>query len=217
MGVNSTISQRLLVLAGFASGALVLSGALGPSLTWPGEAMSVRVLTVFLLPITAASIRFVIHSLLEHRGAVPDPSNAAVIDSIVLCVTAFLMAVHTILLAALLQVSVVQLWGGRAVVVLVGLTTAAVGNLLPRTRPNLAVGLRTRRTLGDRQLWALTHRMTGYLAVIVGAVTVASGLFLERHTVAALPGISFLAGAVALIAYYLAVSRASEVAGANRA
>jgi uncharacterized membrane protein len=95
------------------------------------------------------------------------------------------------------------------VVVLVGLTLIAVGNLLPRTRPNVALGIRTERTLSNRQLWILTHRVAGYVAVSVGCVTVVSGLLLDRERAAALPGIAFVIGAGVLVVCYWRFSRSS--------
>ena len=44
----------------------------------------------------------------------------------------------------------------------------AIGNLLPRTRPNRSLGIRTSRTLSDRSVWMRTHRMAGYMVVTLG-------------------------------------------------
>ena len=43
----------------------------------------------------------------------------------------------------------------RVPIILFGLLGIAVGNLLPRTGPNLAIGIRTRRTLCNRQAWQI--------------------------------------------------------------
>ena len=207
-----TATRHLGVLAcGFIASALVFSGVLGPYLTWQGEPWSARFLNIFLLPITATVIHVLIGSLRSPRtGAVSDPSADAAIDGIVFSVLLFLMGVHALLLAVLLRVEFVEPLAKRGVVVLVGLTLVAVGNLLPRTRPNVALGIRTARTLADRQLWMLTHRVSGYIAVAVGAVTVASGLFLRGTHVAALPGFAFLAGAIVLAACYWKFTRVSS-------
>ena len=55
---------------------------------------------------------------------------------------------------------------------MLGLTMIGIGNLLPRTRPNLAIGIRTHRSLADRTLWARIHRAAGYLLVTSGMVIV---------------------------------------------
>jgi uncharacterized membrane protein len=148
--------------------------------------------------------------LRSPRGGFPDnrPADAA-IDSIVFCVLLFLISVHVIVLAVMVRFEAIQAWASRGVVVLVGLTLIAVGNLLPRTRPNVAVGIRTARTLVDRQLWMLTHRVAGYVAVSVGCVTVVSGLVLARERAAALPAIAFVVGVGVLAVCYWRFSRAS--------
>ena len=84
------------------------------------------------------------------------------------------------MLAELSGVVWIRSWAGRLVIVWLGLFFVAVGNLLPRTRPNLVVGIRTRRTLADRQFWIRLHRLSGYAAVVVGCVIVVSGAFLRR-------------------------------------
>jgi uncharacterized membrane protein len=55
-------------------------------------------------------------------------------------------------------------------------TLMSIGNLLPRTRPNLAIGIRTARTLSDRALWIRTHRSLGYLVTALGVVIVVAAL-----------------------------------------
>jgi len=53
--------------------------------------------------------------------------------------------------------------GPRSVVALLGAFLISAGNLLPRVRPNLAIGIRTRRMLSDARLWARMHRVAGYI------------------------------------------------------
>ena len=59
---------------------------------------------------------------------------------------------------------------------LFGLVVVRIGNLLPRTRPNLALGIRTPRTLADRRVWMLTHRTAGYLSVVLGIIIAIAGV-----------------------------------------
>lgn len=53
---------------------------------------------------------------------------------------------------------------------LLGLPLIGIGNLLPRTRPNLAIGIPATGTLADRELWTRIHRTAGYLVVALGGV-----------------------------------------------
>jgi uncharacterized membrane protein len=136
----------------------------------------------------------------------PDPA----VQTIVFWILLFLISVHVMVLAVLIGVRAIQPWASRAVVTLLGLTLVAIGNLLPRTRPNVALGIRTSRTLTDRHLWMLIHRVGGYICVAVGIVTVLTAVFLSGSNVVALFGGAFLTGAAILFAYYQKLSRVSR-------
>ena len=60
--------------------------------------------------------------------------------------------------------------------VMLGLTIVAIGNLLPRTRPNVVFGVRTTRTLSNAQLWQQVHRVGGYVTVGLGVIIAVAGL-----------------------------------------
>jgi uncharacterized membrane protein len=168
-------------------------------------------LKLFLLPITATVIMLIVGSLRTPRSKIiDDPSADAAIDDIIFFVVLFLIAVHALLLAVLLSVPWVGPWASRGVVVLVGLTLMGIGNLLPRTRPNHALGIRTARTLADRQLWMLTHRVSGYTAVAVGAATICGGLLIDQHNVAKAAGIPGIVGAAIILGCYLKFTVASR-------
>ncbi|HUR33877.1 MAG TPA: SdpI family protein [Vicinamibacterales bacterium] len=193
---------------GFALSIGATSGWLGQYHGWAGQPTAVRWLVLFLMPLTATTICAVIRSLQRRPLAAEGSASAdAAVRGIVFWVITFLIAVHTLLLGFLLGAVWIAPWAARAVVVLFGLTILLTGNLLPRTRPNLAVGIRTSRTLTDPELWALTHRVTGYTAVALGAVTMFAGLFLGGRDVAALPGSAFMAAMLGLVAFYWKVTR----------
>jgi uncharacterized membrane protein len=197
--------RHVAVLAGgFIASALVYAQAIGPYLTFDGEGPFGRFLKLFLLPITATAILLIVGSLRSQQPRSADDSTSEqAIDAILFFVILFLMSVHTLLLAVLLNISWVGPWTPRIVVVLVGLTTMAIGNLLPRTRPNYALGIRTARTLSDRQLWIVTHRVSGYVAVGVGAAIVGGGLLVEGAKVAAAAGVTAMIGAAITIVCYV--------------
>ncbi len=193
----------VLLCSGYALSAAAALNWLGPYRGYPGQPAAQRMVVLFLMPITAMAICLVIRSLQRRRPpAGENGSSDAAIRGIVFWVVAFLMAVHALLVAVLLGVPWIGPWAPRAVVVLVGLTVLLIGNLLPRTRPNMAIGIRTSRTLADRQLWMRTHRVTGYTAVALGAVTICAGVFVNGRNVAALPGVSFVVAAAGLLLFY---------------
>ena len=84
-----------------------------------------------------------------------------------------------LVMVVLVGADVDRTWAMRAVVVMLGLTFIAVGNLLPRTRPNVAVGVRTRLTLANSALWTQVHRVGGYVTVAWGAVIAISAVALS--------------------------------------
>src|SRR5260221_12757292 len=80
-----------------------------------------------------------------------------------------------------------------------GMTFMAIGNLLPRTRPNVAVGVRTARTLANAQLWQQVHRAGGYATVGLGVVIFIIGLVMTRKSAGAL--VLGASGVAAMIVY----------------
>lgn len=192
--------RHLVVLGGaFGASALVYAGVFGPYLTFAGEGPLGRFLKLFLLPLTATAIMLIVGNL--RRTTHERSTGDRAIDNILFVVVLFLTSVHALLLGALLSAAWIGPSASRLVVVLVGLTTIGIANQLPRTRPNHAIGIRTVRTLADRQLWILTHRITGYVGVAVGIAIVGGGLVMERAAVAS-AGIAGLTGAVITLACY---------------
>ena len=85
---------------------------------------------------------------------------------------------------------------------LVGLILVIAGNVLPRLRPNSAIGIRTPWTLRDERTWTLTHRAGGYLLVVFGlaflAVTV---IDFQKVWWVAIPGLVLIFAGLPLLSY----------------
>ena len=200
---GSPLRHLIVLMVGFFASLIVSSTFVGPSLPYEGQPIVQRILIVFLLPTTATVIYFVVRSLQRRQWLVadamtPDPA----VESIVFWILLFLIGVHLMVLTVVGGVRSVQPWASRGVVMLGGLTLVAVGNLLPRTRPNVAIGIRTPRALADRRLWMPLHRVGGYICVGVGIVTLLTPVFLSGPTVAALSGAASVAGALIMCGYY---------------
>src|SRR5258705_10735102 len=138
-------SQRLRRVA--VNGAGWLAGALAyPWLTLPvGDEMRlVRPLMAFLLPTAAATIDLLLEQLWS-RDRLRDRDSALeeVFDAIVVRCVLFVTAIQLTFLAVFANLPGIRNWAGRIVIVLFGLTVASIGNLLPRTRPNISIGFRT--------------------------------------------------------------------------
>jgi len=72
----------------------------------------------------------------------------------------------------------------------------SIGNLLPRTRPNLAIGIRTEHTLSNRSFWIRIHRSAGYIVVGAGAMIVLSAIAVPAPVG---PGMILLVGPAVLV------------------
>jgi len=164
--------------------------------------MVIPLLIAFALPATAAVIYVTFRPL--WRNATGPSKIAGTYRAMTLQAILFVLVLHALALATLADVRGARAIAPRAVAVLVGLFFVGVGNLLPRTRPNLLIGIRTARTLDDRELWTRIHRTCGYLAVGFGTVVALAGAFLSRHGIQATVSVAAVACAIALpVSYWI--------------
>jgi uncharacterized membrane protein len=187
MKAMSTLAPAVIIGAGYVAGVIMYPEipSLSTHVPWP-PALT-RPLIAFTLP-TAATVTYLI--LRTLWGEASDAATAH--RAIAACVVFFVVAVHALVLLNLAGVPWIRESGPRLVIALFGGFLIATGNLLPRTRPNLAFGIRTQRTLGDRQVWIRVHRTAGYVAVALGFVIVLSGLYLND------PALGLIVSAAAL-------------------
>jgi hypothetical protein len=174
------------LVMGYLAGFVAYPRLPGPFLD---QAPSARILVAFTLPTTALVIYTLFHSLWMHdrvrsgNGAFESTYHAIVFRALL-----FVFALHVLVLIELTNAMAavgLRMAAGRAVVVLLGVVLVAIGNLLPRTRPNVAVGVRTKRTLANTQLWQQVHRAGGYATVGLGIVIAVTGLVLTHEQVGA--------------------------------
>jgi uncharacterized membrane protein len=198
-------SQRnLVIVAGYGLGAAALYAGLpeqippswsflGHGAIWLGGPM-----VAFLLPTAVVVTDVMLRGLyVRHPFDEGKLDNAlAIYDAIMLRFIVFVIGVHAMVLVGLLGLLRGRAWANQIVPVMLGLTMISIGNILPRTRPNLAIGIRTPRTLADRALWMRTHRSAGYMVVALGAVIVLSAVALPAPIG---PGMILLVGPAALV------------------
>ena len=167
----------------------------------PGCSMGLaRPMIAFVLP-TALAVVTGFLGLLWRRDPIRDRDAHmdATYHAIITTVAFLILGVHLAILFALttqLQVDVVK-FVAHAVPVMLGLALIVIGNLLPRLRPNVVIGIRTSRTLTDRGACARTNRAAGYAAVGAGASFFLAGLLpnlpvVEFATIAALCVVTLL-------------------------
>jgi uncharacterized membrane protein len=169
---------RASVLAGLALGAVAMVTGLPDEIppSWLGRPM-----VAFLLP-AAVAVMDVLLRAVSRRPVDPQAgdSGLATAEAIMARVSVFVVGIHAAVLAGLVGWVPAGDWTMRVVPLMLGLVMISVGNLLPRTRPNLAIGVRTRRTLADRAAWIALHRSAGYVVVASGVVVAVSALALPR-------------------------------------
>jgi uncharacterized membrane protein len=94
-------------------------------------------------------------------------------DILIITLMIFMLGVHLLILAAAVGVGIPIT---RIVPAGVGILFIVLGNLMPRMRPNWFVGIKTPWTLSSDRVWDRTHRFSGRLFVVVGALIVLSAL-----------------------------------------
>jgi uncharacterized membrane protein len=111
-----------------------------------------------------------------------------------------------VLMVGLHLVSVVNATGGRLPVVrflILGLggLFLVLGNYLPKTRSNWAVGVRTPWTMESERSWRQTHRLTGRLFAGVGLVLVVVAFLIPVAALAPIVIVGTVAAGVVPMVY----------------
>jgi hypothetical protein len=154
-----------------------------------------RWLAVFLLPALAAIVwggfqvgratggmRLARLLFRDPPPALTDPESfdrfRSAYDTITLWVVLLVLGFHAGFLASLLGAPNAA---PTIITLVLGASMVAMGNVMPRLRPNLVAGIRTRRTLTDPALWRSTHRVFGFAFVISGLITMVVGLLAPAY------------------------------------
>jgi hypothetical protein len=170
------------------------------------ERLSARIMVAFTLPTTALVIYGLFRSLWKHdRVRTGNGAFEVTYHAIVLRVLLFVLVLHTLVMIVLtgaIDADGLRSSASRAVVVLLGVVLIMIGNLLPRTRPNIAVGVRTTRTLTNAQVWQQVHRVGGYATVGLGIVIALTGLVLAHESVGPVISAAALFAAVTVLVSY---------------
>ena len=94
-------------------------------------------------------------------------------DTIVASALLLVLVTHAIMLAIALGHHVPVGW---IVPALVGALFVVIGSVMPRTRSNWWVGIRTPWTLSSDRVWARTHRLAGFSMTAAGIVMLVASL-----------------------------------------
>lgn len=114
----------------------------------------------------------------EETGSESVQRFAPTYATITFTVASLFALIHIALVAGVLHWPP---WTFKLLTATLGVGFIAAGNIMPRTRPNWIVGLRTKRTLTDRAAWQRTHRVLGALMMGLGAVVVVASILAPRY------------------------------------
>ena len=89
---------------------------------------------------------------------------------------------------------------------ILGILLMALGNYLPKIKPNYFIGVKTPWTLANDVSWRKTHRISGYIFVLYGLLCLMSGVITGKYFGYALVGVMLL-GIVVMFAYSYLVYR----------
>ena len=189
---NFNVSKWDAVAVALAMGTLVISFLVEPSLPplvathfdihGHADGFGSRAFAAFFLPIVSFAIwafmrfaMFLAPQAWRERMAASPLAAAA-------CITvAFLSALHFVTLHVALR-GAPGLGGELAI--LLGAMWLALAAILPRTRRNPIIGIRTAWTLSSDENWARTHRIASYSFLVGGLLSLAAGF-------AGGPGVAF--------------------------
>ena len=149
--------------------ALGLGGKRFPVWSWPWFRTS------FTLPTAALAIVLIFKSLAKRD---PFRANYAkfrrTYDLFLDFAVLLAVATHLLIFSKIMIFQgLVGRWITYVPTSLIGVTLIVIGNVLPRLRPNSAMGIRTRWTLRDEIVWMKTHRAGGYFLVVFGLILIA--------------------------------------------
>jgi hypothetical protein len=201
----------LVVLAGYAAGAAWYWLTFGLAPAAGSEKLTGGVLIAFVLPTAAAVLLWLFYAIEARRPVcIREPDDCAATERILFRILVFIAGLHGLVLLLLTDVPGVQSWGLEVTFVLVGGLLVSVGNLLPTTRPNVLVGIRTPRSLRSRHFWMEINRVAGYVAVALGLVMIVAAVVLGHPLVGPVTLAAFLAAIAILVERYRTLVRSSE-------
>jgi uncharacterized membrane protein len=195
-------SNVFLISAGYAGGLATFPWLPGPYFG-SDQSLVTKAAIAFLIPtaalVTSAAINTV---FIRTTSTAPHLESIKALRAVSASTVLFMVGLHALVLVSLLGFTTPLVPAHRLTVVLFGLLLIAIGNVLPRVRPNTAIGIRTHSLLEDPAAWTRVHRAAGYFLVALGAVAVGVGLVLSKSQIPLVLGASVLVGAIVNLAAY---------------
>jgi uncharacterized membrane protein len=134
---------------------------------------------LMLLPLIAVGISLLLRFIPAMDPKKENFAQFGKVYSIIRVAVTLLMAViHVAILGTVLGFTIDM---GLAVSLGVGSLLIVLGNFMGKIRPNWFVGVRTPWTLSSKKSWVKTHRMSGWLFILMGLAVVATGLTQSKY------------------------------------
>ena len=208
---TSMLRGIIVVVAAYAAGASWYWLNFWASPTHAFEEVNGGGLIAFVLPTAAAVVLWLFHTFESRRPLWSrEPGDCAATERILFRIVMFIAGLHGLVLSVVTEVLWVRDWGLQLSFWLIGALLVSVGNLLPKTRPNVLVGIRTPRSLRSRHFWMEINRAGGYISVAIGLVMIVAGVGLHYPLVRQVTVAAVLAAIGIFVARYLTLARASE-------
>jgi uncharacterized membrane protein len=162
------------------------------------DGTSSKPFALFLIPSIAAAVAVALRLLpgIDPRQANYEKFRSSY-DLMVTLTVATLVAIHLATIASALGWPIPVT---KVVAASVGVLLVAIGNFLPRARPNFFFGIRTPWTLSSDSVWMRTHRVGGYALVAGGLLQIVVALVGESAA-GIWPVAIILAISIGLVAY----------------
>ncbi len=191
-----------IIAAGYAGGVAAFPWLPGPYLALEGP-LVVRAAIAFLIP-TAALVSCAAVETLYRRTTsdAPHVESAKAVRAVMAFTALFMVALHGLVLLSLLGLPHSRFPAHRVAVGLFGLVLIGVGNILPRIRPNIVIGIHAPLLLANRTAWALVHRVAGHVLAALGAIAIGAGLMLSKSQIPIVLSAAVVVGAALNLAAY---------------
>jgi len=195
-------THLIVIAAGYAGGLAAFPWLPGLYLGLEGSLVA-RAAIAFLIPTAALVTCSAVETLFSRTTSnAPHVESAKAVRAVIAFTAVFMVALHGLVLLSLLGFVISGLPVHRLVVVLFGLLLVGIGNVLPRVRPNIVIGIHTRRLLVNRTAWARVHRVVGYLLAALGTIAIGAGLMLSKSQIPVVLSAAVVVGATVHLAAY---------------
>ena len=143
---------------------------------------------------------------LANRAHTAAKSNSKLLTIVGICMAAMFGVMHFVILyASCVQanagINTMTLDIGKLTCTLAGIFFIIIGNFLPKTKLNSAVGVRTPWSMYNENTWRKSNRLGAWLMIIAGLLTILTTVFADGNISTILLIVYLIAASAVLIIY----------------